>query len=153
MAGGLVSLLCLISIRGSIGLLLWGADSSNASSSYSLISRRFRHHLSGLRTGEKYVPGSDGTYSQNYQDKWIAAVARRHGWDKPGGFFLDLGAFDGLKCSNSALIEKSFGWKGVCVEPRPVPEAFSSRNCLLVTRAMSQETGRKVRFFGKPGTQ
>lgn len=100
-----------------------------------------------------YVPGSDGTYAQNYQDKWIAAVARHNGWDKSGGFFLDLGAFNGLLCSNSALIEKDFGWKGICLEARPVPGAFNKRKCLLVTRALSDETGKQVRFYGTPGTQ
>lgn len=103
--------------------------------------------------GAAYIPGSNGTYAQNYQDKWIAAVARYNGWDKPGGFFLDLGAFDGLKCSNTALVEKTFGWKGICVEPRPTPEAFSQRNCILVTRPLSDVTGKKVRFYGTPGTQ
>jgi len=121
-------------------------------------SRRLRNQLyeQGSKTDaddKKYVPGSDGTYSQNYQDKWIAAVAHHNGWDKAGGFFLDLGAFNGLKCSNSALVEKKFGWKGVCVEARPVAGAFSERNCLLVTRALSKETGQEVTFYGTPGTQ
>jgi hypothetical protein len=121
-------------------------------------SRRLRNQIyqqtSKTDDGHKrYVPGSDGTYSQNYQDKWIAAVAKHNGWDKPGGFFLDLGAFNGLKCSNSALVEKQFGWKGVCVEARPVAGAFSERNCLLVQRALSKETGNEVRFYGTPGTQ
>jgi len=102
---------------------------------------------------DTYVPGSDGTYSQNYQDTWITAVARFNGWDKAGGFFLDLGAFNGLKCSNSALVEKKFGWKGVCVEARPVPGAFSERSCLLVQRALSKQSGDEVRFYGTPGTQ
>lgn len=102
---------------------------------------------------DHYVPGSDGTFSQNYQDKWIEAVARHNGWDKQDGFFLDLGAFDGLKCSNSALMEKQFGWKGVCVEPRPVPGAFSDRDCILVERPLSDQSGKEVKFYGVPGTQ
>jgi len=121
-------------------------------------SRRLRNQLYQQRSktdadDKRYVPGEDGTYSQNYQDKWIAAIAHHNGWDEPGGFFLDLGAFNGLKCSNSALVEKSFGWNGICVEARPVAGAFSERKCLLVTRALSDATGKDVRFYGTPGTQ
>jgi hypothetical protein len=34
-----------------------------------------------------------------------------------GGFFLDSGASDGVKGSNTLLLETSFGWRGICVEP------------------------------------
>ena len=73
-----------------------------------------------VQTGETegtFVWGKDGTFSQNYQDEWMVRVARRNGWLDSGGFFLDLGAYDGLKCSNSALLEKNHDWKGICVEP------------------------------------
>jgi len=132
--------------------------SLNVASAVQHFSRRLRNlnHQQASETDtlhKRYVPGSDGTYSQNYQDNWIAAVAKHNGWDKPGGFFLDLGAFNGLKCSNSALVEKKFGWKGVCVEARPVEGAFSERKCLLVQRALSKESGEEVTFYGTPGTQ
>mmetsp|Transcript_107397 Transcript_107397/g.190178 ORF Transcript_107397/g.190178 Transcript_107397/m.190178 type:complete len:279 (-) Transcript_107397:47-883(-) len=121
--------------------------------SYELRQNKLRTQVGKTSAGAEYVPGSDGTYAQNYQDKWIAAVARHNGWDQTGGFFLDLGAFDGLKCSNTALVEKTFGWKGICVEPRPVLGAFNQRNCILVERALSDQTGKKVKFYGTPGSQ
>jgi FkbM family methyltransferase len=34
-----------------------------------------------------------------------------------GGFFLDSGASDGVRASNTHLLENGFGWKGICVEP------------------------------------
>lgn len=101
----------------------------------------------------KYVPGSDGTYSQNYQDTWIAGVARHNGWDKSKGFFLDLGAFDGLQCSNTALVEKQFGWNGICVEPRPAPGAFDKRSCVLVQSPLGEKSGKPVVFVGPVGSQ
>mmetsp|Transcript_45193 Transcript_45193/g.81725 ORF Transcript_45193/g.81725 Transcript_45193/m.81725 type:complete len:296 (-) Transcript_45193:27-914(-) len=120
--------------------------------SFNIVSKRSRTHKSNSIIG-RYVPGSDGTYSQNYQDEWVAAVARHNGWDHEDGFFLDLGAFDGLKCSNSALIEKTFGWKGVCVEPRPLPGAFEQRTCTLVKRPLSDLSNKVVKFYGQIGTQ
>mmetsp|Transcript_41552 Transcript_41552/g.73020 ORF Transcript_41552/g.73020 Transcript_41552/m.73020 type:complete len:315 (+) Transcript_41552:94-1038(+) len=100
-----------------------------------------------------YVPGSDGTYSQNYQDVWISSVAQYNGWTASGGFFLDLGAFHGLKCSNSALVEKTLGWQGVCVEPRPLPGAFLGRTCSLVQRPLSDTSNKAVALAGSAGSQ
>jgi len=37
-----------------------------------------------------------------------------------GGFFLDSGASDGVCGSNTLLLEREFGWRGLCVEPNPV---------------------------------
>lgn len=100
-----------------------------------------------------YVPGSDGTYSQNYQDVWISSVAQYNGWTTTGGFFLDLGAFHGVKCSNSALVEKALGWAGVCVEPRPLPDAFAGRSCSLVQRPLSDTSNKAVSIAGSAGSQ
>ena len=50
-------------------------------------------------------------------------------------------------------IEKEFGWRGICVEPRPAEGAFAGRNCALVQRPLSGESMRAVRFFGTRGTQ
>jgi len=36
-----------------------------------------------------------------------------------GGFFVDIGAFDGRCCSNSVVFEEGYGWSGICVEPNP----------------------------------
>eukprot|EP01046_Picozoa_sp_COSAG06_P021088 COSAG06_NODE_1569_length_9072_cov_3.562242_1_plen_172_part_00 len=67
----------------------------------------------------KYVPGSEGTYAQNYQDWWVHKLAKANGWGKDGTF-LDLGAHSGLWCSNTKLLEETLSWRGVCVEPFPV---------------------------------
>lgn len=47
------------------------------------------------------------------------------------GFFVEAGANDGLFQSNTALLEKSFGWDGILVEPAPA--AF--RRCRKNRRA------------------
>lgn len=58
------------------------------------------------------------------QDAWVAAI---HG-DKRGGTFLDVGAYDGVTHSNTAVLERELGWRGWCVEPHPWQYARLCRN-------------------------
>jgi FkbM family methyltransferase len=51
-------------------------------------------------------------YSQLNQDLWILSK-----FDKNfKGFFVDIGANDGITINNSYLLEQN-GWNGVCIEP------------------------------------
>ena len=97
-----------------------------------------------------HTPGKDGTYAQNYQDTWIVELAESNAnFDSMSSgplFFLDIGAYHGLWCSNSFLIEKQFGWRGACVEP--FPDGFEQRSCQLFVNAMSDTDGVTVNFSG-----
>ena len=42
--------------------------------------------------------------------------------EKKNGVFLELGAADGIRQSNTSLLEYKYGWRGVLIEPQP--EAF-----------------------------
>jgi len=55
------------------------------------------------------------TYSQSGQDLWVLEILK----NKTNGFFLDVGAYDGVKLSNSFLLEKKFNWGGLMVEAHP----------------------------------
>lgn len=44
------------------------------------------------------------------------------------GFFLDSGASDGIKGSNTVVLETEFGWHGICVEPNPTFFASLKQN-------------------------
>ncbi len=51
-------------------------------------------------------------YSQAGQDKWVHEL-------KPSpGYFVDLGAYNGVDTSNTLALEER-GWTGVCVEANP----------------------------------
>tara|TARA_B100001093_G_C26556009_1_gene896575 strand:+ start:110 stop:736 length:627 start_codon:yes stop_codon:yes gene_type:complete len=41
---------------------------------------------------------------------------------KKNGYFIEIGASDGIRLSNTYLLETKYNWNGICVEP--VPEVF-----------------------------
>jgi FkbM family methyltransferase len=40
--------------------------------------------------------------------------------NKRNGYFIEIGASDGINLSNTYLLETQFNWKGICVEPIPI---------------------------------
>lgn len=38
---------------------------------------------------------------------------------KKNGYFIEIGANDGIELSNTYILEKNYGWKGICIEPLP----------------------------------
>ncbi len=67
------------------------------------------------------------------QDLFAAALN-----DLRPGYFVDIGAFDGITGSNSHLLEKQLGWRGLLVEPNPDchPSLKAHRSGPLETRAV-----------------
>src|SRR4051812_47759721 len=59
-------------------------------------------------------------FSQVGQDRFLFEHFFR---GRRGGVFVDIGAYDGKKFSNSLFFEKSMGWTGLCIEP--MPSAFA----------------------------
>lgn len=56
-------------------------------------------------------------YSQAGQDKWVLKDVFSF---KKRGFFVEIGAYDGIYLSNTYLLEKKFQWHGICIEGNPV---------------------------------
>jgi FkbM family methyltransferase len=54
-------------------------------------------------------------YSQSNQDKWVVEFYN----SKKNGYFVDLGAYDGIQTSNTFYLEKNLNWGGICVEANP----------------------------------
>jgi FkbM family methyltransferase len=79
------------------------------------------------------------SYSQVDQDLWVLKNFNY----KKNGFFLDIGAFDGIKFSNSYILEKKFNWTGLLVEAHP--ESFSKmknvRDSVCCNYAVDDNTG------------
>lgn len=78
-------------------------------------------------------------YSQSGQDKYIAKLIKY----KRDGFFLDVGAYDGINLSNTYFFEQSLDWKGICIEPNPeIFEKLSkNRKCTSVNCCIAAESG------------
>jgi hypothetical protein len=58
----------------------------------------------------------DKMYTEFGQDIFVLKLL---GW-KRNGFFLDSGASDGVISNNTHLLEDSYDWKGICIEPNEI---------------------------------
>tara|TARA_B100000427_G_scaffold4405_1_gene4256 strand:- start:699 stop:1397 length:699 start_codon:yes stop_codon:yes gene_type:complete len=62
------------------------------------------------------------------------------------GFFVEIGACDGVKFSNSLKLEK-YGWNGIISEPSPYwINKIKNRKCLISTKAVFSESNVKLDF-------
>ena len=66
-------------------------------------------------------------YSQGGEDKYLLKkfVSRPNSIPKT---YLEIGAVDGIKHSNTKYLEDSEGWTGVLVEPNPVSFELLRKN-------------------------
>jgi FkbM family methyltransferase len=69
--------------------------------------------------------------------------------DKTNGFFIEIGASDGMELSNTYLLETKYNWKGICVEP--IPRRFellckNRPNSWCSDRAVFNESNKTVIF-------
>ena len=71
-------------------------------------------------------------YSQLKQDKYL--YDNFFNSKKNNGFFLEIGADDGIRFSNSYFFEKHLNWDGICIEASPTryKELVNNRNSINV---------------------
>ncbi|HEX2972075.1 MAG TPA: FkbM family methyltransferase [Tepidisphaeraceae bacterium] len=79
-------------------------------------------------------------YSQYGQDRFIDEYVFGQ---STGGFFVDIGAHNGVSLSNTLAFEKFRGWDGICIEP--MPERFAqlqaNRKCRCVNGCIAPTSG------------
>ncbi len=82
--------------------------------------------------------------SQVGQDAWVESVLGA----KRDGFFVELGACDGLYYSNTLYFERKYGWKGLCIEPNDMyfEKLVANRNCHCSNKLVYSEEGVEVDF-------
>lgn len=78
------------------------------------------------------------------QDLWVLSRSAH----KRGGFFVEFGATDGVRLSNTWLLEKRHGWRGICIEPNPrsFQKLRANRQCITSSLCIGPRTGETVRF-------
>jgi FkbM family methyltransferase len=82
--------------------------------------------------------------SQIFQDLFVLQALD----EKRGGYFVEFGATDGKYLSNSFLLERDFGWKGIVAEPSVNWHAALkiNRKCAVDTRCVWDKTGEQLHF-------
>lgn len=95
-----------------------------------------------LRFAFKRFGHVSNSNSDRGQDRWVIDDVFK---GKTDGFFVELGAADGFNDSNTFVLEKRFGWKGLCIEPNPVffdkLTSLAKRGCTLVQLGVDAESG------------
>lgn len=97
------------------------------------------------------------SYSQYKQDEIIYnKYFRRNAISKlflkeKKGFFIEIGADDGIDKSNTKLFEE-LGWEGICIEPSPTrfQMLIKNRNCECLNVAISNKQ-KEVEFLDITG--
>jgi FkbM family methyltransferase len=83
--------------------------------------------------------------AQIMQDLWVCFELA----EKRNGFFVEFGSTNGLKNSNSWLLEKKFGWNGILAEPNPIwhSDLAANRSAPIEHRCVSSSSGAIVKFI------
>ena len=85
------------------------------------------------------------TYSQIGQDLEVIKFYN----NKKEGFFIEIGASDGIELSNTYLLETKYNWKGICCEP--IPSNFEKlvknrKNSICFSEAVYNQSGLTLSF-------
>lgn len=92
-------------------------------------------------------PTDNGTLSasRDKQDRFALDYVFHR---KRNGYYVDVGASDGVTESNTYLMEKFYDWKGICCEcePRNVQKLCINRTCHISGSPVFNKTGVLVPF-------
>lgn len=85
--------------------------------------------------------------SQAGQDKIILELLD----NKQEGYFVELGASNGVTSSNTYVLEKKYRWRGLCIEPnqRFFKQLAKNRNCTIINTLVSGK--EEEVFFNNDG--
>lgn len=78
-------------------------------------------------------------YSQANQDKWVVEFYN----NKENGFFVEIGAYDGIQTSNTFYLERNLNWGGICIEANPqiFNSLINNRKSININLAVADYTG------------
>ena len=93
----------------------------------------------------KNIPLSN---SQNLQDLFFIWELNK----KKNGFFVEIGACDGVLFSNTLLLERDYGWNGILVEPARCwhEKLRNNRNSVIAYDFIGAQSGETILFNEAP---
>jgi len=99
-----------------------------------LMPRRVKASLSKILSRHSLI------VSQAGQDLWAYGEAFN---EKKFGYFLDIGAHDGISMSNTYLMESKYFWRGICIEADPTTfeKLKKNRSTVCVNVCLDKEEG------------
>jgi FkbM family methyltransferase len=104
---------------------------SSLADAYSLV------HKINVENLENFINNFSSSRAEIAQDLFVLSELNF----KRDGFFVEFGATNGINSSNSYLLEKNFGWKGILAEPAKIwhneleknRTSFIEKNCVWKT--------------------
>jgi FkbM family methyltransferase len=89
--------------------------------------------------------------AQRFQDLLVLHLTG----EKRNGYFVEFGATNGLRMSNSYVLEKSYGWSGIVAEPcrHWHRDLQLNRQCSIDLRCVWSKTGEHVEFREPPDAE
>ena len=106
--------------------------------------RKNKKYLKNKTSKKLKQKGGQTSISQIKQDIKVLEFYK----NKRDGYFVDIGANDGITISNTYLLEKDYGWKGICVEALPdkFQELVKNRKSININKAVYNTTGEILDF-------
>ena len=103
----------------------------------------FEAKLNFIKTNIENI--EDFKFQSQYDQDFLAYIFFN---GKKNGFYIDIGAYDGIALSNTFIFEK-LGWKGFCVEasPKNFSELQKNRKCDLYNYAICNKNIGKAKFL------
>ncbi len=98
----------------------------------------YRRRLILASTRKKQI--SSISMSQAGQDCWVYGEVFN---EAENGFFLDIGAHEGVSLSNTFILETRYNWRGICIEgnPNTFPYLQMNRSCRCINICVDSQDG------------
>jgi FkbM family methyltransferase len=88
--------------------------------------------------------GSNLRISENGQEFFVLDRL----YYKQNGYFVDIGASDGVTANNTYVLEKFYKWNGICADPNPstLKSLCGARDVIISDLCVHSETGKILPF-------
>lgn len=79
-------------------------------------------------------------------DRWVVEDVYR---GMRGGYFVECGSTNGIRANATYILEKEYGWDGICVEANDAqyPDLVRNRSCRTDNRALYAESDLMLDFM------